>query len=273
MNKRMIILGNGFIAQRVKDAFNCPIVSGRINSFRDAQKYIRDYKPRVIINCIGHTGRENVDGCEEDIDKTLLANTFVPIWLAEVALREKIKLVHISSGCIYHFGQGKEQPITEAKVPDFFDLFYSRSKIYSERALEVLCSGYGILIVRIRIPLDNRPHPKNILTKLLAYKRIIDVPNSLTYIPDFLRALKYLIRIDARGIYNVVNRGGLRYPRLLDVYQKQVPTFNYTIIPYRKLRLVRTNMVLSTRKLEKTGFAVRGIHEVLTECVRDYLKS
>jgi hypothetical protein len=74
------------------------------------------------------------------------------------------------------------------------------------------------------------------------------------------------------GIYNVVNKGALRYSELLDVYKKYVPRFEYEIIDYRKLKLIRTNLVLSTEKLERSGFKIRNIKEVLEECVQGYLK-
>jgi dTDP-4-dehydrorhamnose reductase len=271
MRHKTLILGKGFIGERIREAFDCDISEQKIYSFPDAQRLINKSRPMIIINCIGHTGR-NVDDCELDIDKTLMANTFVPIILAEAALRNKIKLVHISSGCIYTFNYKKDKPIPEEKIPDFFDLFYSRTKIYSERALEVLCSKFNILIVRPRIPLDNRPHPKNLLTKLVNYKKVIDMSNSVTYIPDFIRALQHLIKINAKGIYNVVNKGALDYSLLMEIYKKYVPEFEYEVIDFKKLGLVRTNLVLSTRKLERTGFKIRNINEVLEECIKGYLK-
>ncbi|MCU0652628.1 MAG: hypothetical protein MUC39_06800 [Candidatus Omnitrophica bacterium] len=180
--------------------------------------------------------------------------------------------MHISSGCIYKFDYSKDSPIKEEKIPDFFGLYYSRSKIYAERPLDVLSKKYNILIVRIRIPLDGRPHPRNILTKLIKYKKVIDTSNSVTYLPDFIRALKHLIRIDAQGIYNLVNKGGLQYPDLLEVYKKYVPDFKYTVIKYRALNLVRSNLIMSTSKLKRSGFKVRNIKEVFDECVKNYLK-
>lgn len=269
MKDKMLIFGKGFIGERLREKLGCKISDKEIVSFRDAEKEINKHNPRVIINCIGHTGK-NVDECERDKDRTLSSNTFVPILLAEVAIRNRIKLVHISSGCIYHFDYSKSIPIDETKVPDFFALFYSRSKIYAERALAVLADKFDILLIRLRVPLDNRPHPKNLLTKLLGYKKAIDIPNSVTYLPDFLEAADHLIRIGARGIYNVVNRGGLRYPELLEVYRKYVPDFKYKIINLKELNLVRTNLILSTKKLEQSGFKTRDIHAVLEECVCTY---
>ena len=273
MNKKILILGKGFIGERLQKELNCLINGSMINSFSDAEKLVKKYNPKIIINCIGITGKRNVDDCELEKDATLLANSFIPVILAEVALRNNIKLVHISSGCIFNFDFKKDKPIKENSRDYFFRLFYSRSKVYADMALEALARDYNILITRIRIPLLNAKHPKNVLDKLIKYKKVIDIANSVTYLPDFIRAIKHLIKIDARGVYNVVNKGGLRYPELMKIYQKYVPAFKFKVIPFKKLRLVRTNLILSTAKLERSGCKVRNIHSVLDECVRIYLKS
>ncbi|MFA5356517.1 MAG: sugar nucleotide-binding protein [Candidatus Omnitrophota bacterium] len=271
MKNKILILGTGFIGQRLQGELKCDISNKKIYSYRDAEQLIRKFRPDILINCIGYIGR-NVDDCELNKDKALLANTFVPIILAEAALRHGIKLIHIGSGCIYHFNYRKARPIRESDPPDFFELYYSRTKIYAERSLEALSAKHNILVLRIRIPLDNRPHPRNILTKLTGYKNIIDLPNSITYIPDFIKALRHLIRIDARGIFNLVNKGGGSYPELLNIYKKYVPDFKYKVINYNKLNLTRTNLIMSTRKLKDSGFKVRGIREVMEECVKEYIK-
>jgi 3,5-epimerase/4-reductase len=272
MKNRILILGAGFIGSRLQEALQCKISSRRISTVKDAEDEIERERPEILINCIGDTGMNNVDDCENDRDRALLANTCIPIMLAEASLRFGIRLIHISSGCIYHFEYGRP-PIAEEERPDFFDLFYSRSKIYAERALEPLTERYDILIPRIRIPLDDIPHPRNLLTKLINYGRVIDIPNSITYIPDFIQALQHLIGIKARGIYNVVNAGALRYPELMDIYRKFVPEYQYETIDYSQLHLTRTNLLLSTEKLEKTGFATRDIHDVLEGSVQAYLKN
>ncbi|HLF18215.1 MAG TPA: sugar nucleotide-binding protein [Candidatus Omnitrophota bacterium] len=271
MGKDILILGKGFIGERLQEELKCPVSTKRIRTFNDVYGLIKKYRPKIIINCIGHTGKKNVDGCEAALDKTLQANAYVPLLLAEAALRENIKLIHLSSGCIYH---GTPAPITETKIPDYYDLYYSRSKIYAENALEQLSKHYDILIARIRVPLDNRPHPKNILTKLLSFKKVIDNPNSITYIPDFIRALKLLIRKNAKGTYNIALKGGLYYNDILNTYNKAaVKKHAYKVIKLKNLKLKRTNLLLSTAKLEKAGFKVRTPKEVIKECVKEYLRS
>lgn len=266
----ILILGKGYIGTRLGEALSCPASDFRVHHFQRTLDFILENRPKIVINSIGHTGKRNIDESEIDPDKTLTANSFVPLMLAEICLRHRIKLIHISSGCIF---QNQPRPITEGVTPNYVDLFYSRTKIYAEQALQLLSNSNNILIIRMRLPLDDRPHPKNILTKLLSFKRVVDIPNSVTYLPDMMKAVKHLIAIDARGIYNVVNKGGLRYPQLLDVYRKFVPNFHYEIMDVRDLPTPRTNLILSTQKLEKTGFQVRPIQKVLVECVQNYLKS
>ncbi|MFO8052474.1 MAG: sugar nucleotide-binding protein [Candidatus Omnitrophota bacterium] len=273
MNKNILVFGKGFIGKRIKESLDCAITEKRINSFSDVVGQLDKFKPKIIINCIGYTGKNNVDDCEQNKDKTLFANTYIPLLFAESALRKNIKLIHISSGCIYHFDYKKDKPIVESDQPNFFDLYYSRSKIYAEKTLTTLFKKANVLIPRIRIPLDNRPHPKNILTKLLSFEKIVDVPNSVTYLPDFMEMLKHLIKIDAKGVYNTVNKGSLRYPQLLEVYKKYKPDYQYQTMDAEDLNKTRTNLILSTKKLEEAGFKVKDIHEVLSECVKEYLKS
>lgn len=283
--KTILILGAGFLGNRIKDLLRDDIYKvilskARIYNLDDAERHIDKHKPDIVINCIGATGKGNVDDCENDTIRTLFLNSYIPLILAESCMRIGVKLVHISSGCIYYGDKNEledalEDGIPETKPPDFFDLFYSRTKIYAEQALLPLCEDKNILILRIRIPLDCVPHPKNVLTKLIKYKKIIDIPNSVTYIPDFVKFLELAIEKDAKGIYNVVNRRECRYPDLMKAYSKRILNFEYEIIPYEKLNLVRTNLLLSTDKLsslrsKEEDFCMRDIDKVYDECIDTY---
>jgi len=270
MNPEILIFGKGFIGKRLQEALGCAISDKKIYRLADAERELKRFQPKIIINCVGHIGR-NVDDCELDKDLTLSANVFAPIILAEAALRHDKRLVHISSGCIFDYDYAANAPITENSEPNFFELFYSRSKIYAEKAIAALCQKYPVLIVRIRVPLDNRPDPRNLLDKLISYKLAIGLPNSVTYIPDFIEGLKHLLKIKASGIYNLACRGALYYPDLLEIYKKYVPSFQYQTVKFNKLKLTRTNLILSTKKLEDSGFRVRKIDDVLEECVKGYL--
>ena len=117
MRSKILILGKGFIGNRLQEELDCNISGRMLYSFQDVQNEVRRYNPKILINCIGYTGKNNVDDCELNKDFTLSANAFMPLVLAEVALRNKIKFVHISSGCIYDFKYSKDKPIKEDKIP------------------------------------------------------------------------------------------------------------------------------------------------------------
>lgn len=268
----ILVLGKGMIGRRLQEEWGCPVSVKKIAGYEDVEQIIREHKPKVIVNCIGHTGKNNVDDCEAALDKTVTANTFVPILLGEAALRHGIKLVHIGSGCIYHYDYDKQRPISESRPPDFLELYYSRTKIYAEKMLLTLSKRADILILRIRVPLDDRPDPRNILTKMKSFKSIIDIPNSVTYIPDLIKTIRYLIEHDQQGLFNAVCKGGLKYSNLMKEYQRYHPEVRYEVVKPEKLNKTRTNLILSTKKLEKTGFKVRTIDTVVRECVSEFVK-
>ncbi|MCD6539153.1 MAG: hypothetical protein J7K37_00385 [Candidatus Omnitrophica bacterium] len=62
MRSDIFILGKGFIGSRLAEALSIPVLTEKIYSFKDAQELIEKYRPKVLINCIGFTGR-NVDEC------------------------------------------------------------------------------------------------------------------------------------------------------------------------------------------------------------------
>jgi len=269
--KQVLVLGRGYFGTKLAKAYKTTAIAAHIENMSGVIKLLKAHKPQIIINCTGFTGSPNVDDCENNLEKTLIANTFVPILLAEFCVRLNIKLVHISTGCLYE--PHDFLPIGETLPPDFFALYYSRTKIYSESALVTLSQKFPILILRPRIPLDVIPHPKNILTKILKFEQVINCANSVTYMPDFIKAVQHLIAKDARGLYNVVNSGGLKYTTLLKEFAKHSPIAMKKVFCYTTLPTPRTNLILSTAKLKATGFEVRPIDEVLAECVKEYLKN
>lgn len=60
---KYLILGNGFIGNKFKEYFGEESAIGkrRINSIKDIHLELVEHKPEIIINCIGKTGRPNVE--------------------------------------------------------------------------------------------------------------------------------------------------------------------------------------------------------------------
>ena len=271
MDEKVLILGKGYLGTRLQEQFRCALSQRRVTSLADAERIIRYFRPDVLINCIGYHGTKNIDDCDRSPDRTIQANTIVPLLLGEAAIKSGIRLVHISSGCLFHYQSGQSH-IKEEASPDFFETLYARTKIYADLALTNLSKKYPILTLRIRLPLDDRPHPFNLLNKLLQFQSVIDQPSSITYIPDFLNAMEHLIRIKATGVYNIINPGSISFINILKIYQKFVPGHRYRIITPEQLKNKRAIVLLSARKLIQSGFPIRPIQQVIEPCVQNYVQ-
>ncbi|MEI6732278.1 MAG: hypothetical protein WCK90_06395, partial [archaeon] len=178
----------------------------------------------------------------------------------------------LGSGCIYE-GRKNGTGFSEEDHPNFGWSVYSVSKQFVEKKLK----GFpDVLQLRIRMPLDCIVHPRNLITKLLGYDRILDEPNSVSYVPDVIRAARWLVEKDASGVYNVVNGGELRHPELLDTYQKlSGRQLSYRVINHKELddmtAAKRSNCILSNEKLISTGFIIPDIKVAMPAAVALYV--
>jgi dTDP-4-dehydrorhamnose reductase len=229
----------------------------------------RDYNPNwvklsVLINCAGYTGKPNVDACETNKKECYEGNVLLPKFLAE---KVSCPILHVSSGCIFE-GDG---PFDEQSEPNFTGSYYSQTKAWGEA--EILKKS-DVWIARLRIPFDKRKSPRNYLTKLLSYDRLISVNNSLSYVPDFVNACLALIEQSADyGIYNVTNPNAisakqiceeLKFARLKDSFIFQgLHEFQ------SECAAKRSNCVLNSDKIQKY-YQMTPVEEAIKKSIQNY---
>jgi 3,5-epimerase/4-reductase len=137
-------------------------------------------RPDIALNCAGKTGRPNVDWCEDHKAETLAANVTGPLVLLKELAARNVYWVHLGSGCIYQ-GDNNGKGYSETDPANYFGSFYSRTKAWSDAILQ----DFPVLNLRLRMPFDGSDNPRNLLTKIAKYSRVLDTENSLTYLPDF----------------------------------------------------------------------------------------
>ena len=226
------------------------------------------YRPEVVINCAGKTGRPNVDWCEAHKAETLRANVTGALVVLEECLARDVYLVHLSSGCIYS-GDNGGAGFSEEDTPNFAGSFYSRTKAWADQALR----DFPVLTLRLRMPFDGTDSERNLITKLRKYRRVLTEPNSLTYLPDFLRAAAGLIEQRATGVYNVVNEGVISPYAIMQRYRALIdPGHAFEALDVGRLgevtRAARSNCVLSTQKLRAEGLGLRSIGDAVDAALR-----
>ncbi len=271
----VIFGGKGFIGAKLALRFPGAVLpSVDIADSAAVRQILDSEKPSVVINAAGKTGKPNVDWCEDHKVETLRSNVTGPLVLLEECLKRGIYFAHIGSGCIYDGDGGKPEGFTEEDKPNFTGSFYSLTKAMSDQLL----APFPVLQVRLRMPFDDAPGPRNLITKLLGFKKVLDVRNSITYIPDFLDAFVVLVKKRAIGIYNIVNSGAVSPYEIMQRYQKLVdPKHAFERLDIADLPTVvkaaRSNCILSNQKLKNEGITVLPVEAAVDRAFMAYKKA
>src|SRR6266498_715985 len=266
--------------------------------------FLRSRRPALVIIAAGHTGRPNVDACEEKKSETLLGNTLFPLTVAQACSVSGIPWAHISSGCIYSGGKVQvedrwvvERNLNTPRLRKLFESaperfrgfvetdppnfsfrsppcsFYSGTKALAEEALSSLDGGY---IWRLRIPFDELDNSRNYISKLLRYPRIYDNINSLSHRRDFAKACLDLWQVRApRGIYNITNPGAVSAEDVVRLIREVIrPAREFEFWPndeefYRLgAKTPRSNCIMDASKLLATGVKMRPVQDALRQTLK-----
>jgi dTDP-4-dehydrorhamnose reductase len=271
---KSIILGNGFVASHLK----YPIITDRISLYeKHIENIINKYKPDTIINCIGRTGTPNIDWCESNQEITALTNTALPILLADYCNKKSIHFIHIGSGCLFFSTSPNVENDKDLgwKEDDFANpkSYYSKTKYACDLVLGTM---KNVTILRIRMPISYKNNNRNFINKIINYKKIINIPNSVTFLDDFVKVLDNFIDRKLIGIYNVTNPEPISAVDVVQEYKKYVPEHTYEIINEQELNSItlakRSNCILNTDKLKKENIILTNTKEALEECMKKYIK-
>ncbi len=230
-------------------------------------------RPDVAINLTGPPVYPTIDWCEDNQAQSVDMLVLAPIAFTLTALEFGIYPIQITSGCVYT--GGPEHEFTEEDAPNFFGSLYSRLRIAGQIALADL----PVLQARIRMPCSVTSHPRNFFDKIISYKKLISIPNSLTLVEDLWPALDKLIALRPTGILNLTNEGYVEHYQILEAYKKYInPDHTYEPISLEQLqgpggitKAKRSNCVLSVKKAQNMGINMPAINnERLKEIMEKY---
>ena len=221
MSIKTIIIGKGHLGTILAKAFD-PRSSLWIN--KEAPRFMHwtddlskldtrvlaGFQPDYVINAAGKT---DLPWCEANKDECWRCNVIEPVMLQR-RLPKHATLIHLSSGCVWT-GPFRDdgQPFEPMDAPTPA-CFYAWTKVASDAQLMMEAENdlRQIFILRPRQVFSPADSPRNTLSKLLSYKRLIDTPNSMTssdLIAEVIRKIIYPVvpRARERRIMNVYNSG------------------------------------------------------------------
>ncbi len=271
---KILIFGKGYLGSRMAEAWPDAVLSDvRIEDKAAVLRALDEYKPDSVVNAAGKTGKPNVDWCETHQVETYRSNVIGPLVLAEACAERGVHLIHLASGCIFY---GPSPDPRGWREEDYANPegFYSRSKYSADL---ILSRMPDVAIARLRMPIDSMPGPRNLIDKISAYPKVIDVENSVTIVDDLLVALYQMAEKRATGVFHTVNPGTIRHREILDLYRQYVnPQHTCEWITEQELverGLVsrkRSTCILQSHRLEEIGIQMRPVHEAIRDVMIAY---
>lgn len=188
------------------------------------------------MNAAGKTGRPNIDWCESHKVETFRANVLGALTLIDICEQRQIPHLLFSTGCVYTYQRVGEGPHTlgsgvgfkEEERHNFDGSYYSLSKGLLDDAIAAT-QFKCLLTLRVRLPMGEDFNHRSLITKLLQYDKLVDIPNSITCLRNMLPISAQMMRDGKRGIYNFTQEGTISHGELMQLYKEIVdPTVEWS---------------------------------------------
>ncbi len=244
---------------------------------------LRRDRPEFLINAAGYTGKPNVDACELHKGECLMGNAVLPGRIAQACAEAGVPWGHVSSGCIFTGARADGSGFTETDAPNFTFRqdncsFYSGTKALGE---EVLAGQPQVYVWRLRIPFNEVDNPRNYLTKLMRYPRLLAATNSISQLEEFVAAT--LACWEQRvpfATYNVTNPGQITTHEVVALIERSgVHPKHYEFFAseadFMKIaaKTPRSNCVMDSAKLASVGIRLTEVHAAVEQALRRWQKA
>ncbi|KAK9927358.1 hypothetical protein M0R45_024543 [Rubus argutus] len=248
--------------------------SGRLENRGSLEADIAAVKPTHVFNAAGVTGRPNVDWCESHKVETIRTNVVGTLTLADLCRDRGLVLINYATGCIFEYDAahplGSGVGFKEEDTPNFIGSFYSKTKAMVE---DLLKNYENVCTLRVRMPISSDlQNPRNFITKITRYDKVVDIPNSMTILDELLPISVEMAKRNLTGIWNFTNPGVVSHNEILEMYKEYIdPSFtwkNFNLEEQAKVIIApRSNNELDATKLKKEFPELLSIKESLIKNV------
>jgi len=207
---KVLVIGEGFIGKPLTTFLGADTTAKRLNELVAADLNPYD----VVINCAAKT---TIDWCEKNREETFDTNVIQAVRLAKLT---KGKYVFFSSACIF-----KSDSVTDINYEDSVpnpQCFYTYTKLMAEQLIQEVKPD--TLIIRPRLIISEKPHPRNTINKLLTYDKVLTTQESATVLEDLIPKVAELIANDEKGPFNIFNAGTISPAEIMITFRhKHLP--------------------------------------------------
>lgn len=272
----ILVIGRGHLGHIIANSLGANLFDGRLESIPDIQL---DYATHII----NTAGKTDLKWCEENVAEASYVNSYLPIKIFQKCRSLGTKFVQLSSGCVWNGPYDVSgQPFTPKHITSP-QCHYAVTKASCDEELikEYEKPGKSSLaILRLRMPYSHVKSNRNLFSKLLGYKELIDTHNSVTSSKILCDTIRTLVTKDTSTLWNritCVYDAGITTPynigvKLAHAGLRDVPcrTSKAKLDAWHKPRRVDT--VMSDMVFERE-IRPRSVGEMLDETLERYVKS
>lgn len=162
---------------------------------------LQKVSPSAVVNCAGKT---DLPWCENNPLEAFRCNVSAPVSCmraVKAAYDGRVPFIHLSSGCVW---EGPFRPDGEPfspQDPPTPACFYAWTKVCADAVLLREATS-PLLVVRPRQIYSPVRSPRNTLTKLIGYPKLLDTPNSMTSADTVARTIEAVLASERVDVWN-----------------------------------------------------------------------
>lgn len=182
-----------------------------MKNINDFEKFIADFKPEVVINCIGILNKV----AEDNKPLAVMANSYLSHYVDEICRNNKIKFIHVSTDCVF---DGKKGEYDEDSFKDATS-FYGQSK-----ALGEVDNDYNLTLRTSIVGPDKNENGIGLFQWFMNQEKETNgfdkvIWTGVTTI-EFAKCMEKAIQNNLTGLRHVVNNQQIDKYSLLNLFKK-----------------------------------------------------
>jgi dTDP-4-dehydrorhamnose reductase len=242
---KILILGRGgWLGGRFYDFLKEKNIEVATNPFDINSINILDPDVGAVVN---FAASADIDWCEKNKNIAFWNNVLGAANIARTCKGHGVKHIFLSSACILR-SKDENDVKYEDDIPSPIS-FYGETKMIAEKLIQEI--DPTSLILRLRIPISEIPHPRNMLNKFVNYNKLINSQESFSVVEDILPKLLDLIQLDTSGIYHLANEGTISPAEVGKLIGHDFETIDKKELDKRLIeegRAARTSTIVGSRR-------------------------
>lgn len=262
---KLLVLGaDGMLGHVVKQYFsekgyevkgtsrseNEDFVFDATKNISDFEKFIDEFKPEVVINCIGILNK----AAEDDHALACLVNGYLPNYLDSICQKKNIKFIHVSTDCVFDGKKGEYIEESFRDAANYYGLSKAVGEINNDKNLTLRTSIVGP---------DMNPNGIGLFQWFMNQSKETNgfdkvIWTGVTTI-EFAKAMEKSIANNLTGLRHVVNNQKIDKYSLLNLFKQY---FNKEIVINKKSDYVSDKSLIRTTDFD---FEVPSYNQMVKE--------